>query len=101
MTPAADIVNPGGSAPALVVHVYGVVPPVAARVVCGYAVPTVPGGNDVVVIVGLAANEIALPINTTNVAKKVDLAFTAGFQSVCCLSRRNLREQSEQPHPNR
>jgi hypothetical protein len=43
--PAEESVSPLGSAPALTVQVYGVVPPLAARVV-EYAVPSLAGGND-------------------------------------------------------
>jgi hypothetical protein len=43
--------NPAGSAPALTLQLYGVVPPLACSV-AEYAVPTVPPDNDVVVTVG-------------------------------------------------
>ena len=43
--------NPAGSAPALTLQLYGVVPPLACSVV-EYAVPAVPPGSDVVVTVG-------------------------------------------------
>jgi hypothetical protein len=49
MVPAADRVKPAGRAPELMLQVYGVVPPLAARVV-EYAVPTWPEGTEVVVI---------------------------------------------------
>ena len=42
--------NPAGKVPAARSQVYGVVPPVATKVVEGYAEPTTPTGNDVVVI---------------------------------------------------
>jgi hypothetical protein len=42
-------VNGLGSVPEVIVHVYGVVPPLAAKD-CEYAVPAVPLGSDVVVI---------------------------------------------------
>ena len=41
MLPFAAMVTPGGSAPPAIVHVYGAVPPVAARV-WAYGVPTCP-----------------------------------------------------------
>jgi hypothetical protein len=47
--PPAESVKPAGSAPELMLQVYGVVPPDAASVV-EYAVPTWPAGTEVVVI---------------------------------------------------
>jgi len=41
--------NPAGKVPAARSQVYGVVPPVAAKLVEGYVEPTTPTGNDVVV----------------------------------------------------
>jgi len=42
--------RPAGSVPVVTVHVYGAVPPAAARaVLVGYAAPIVPLGSDVVV----------------------------------------------------
>jgi hypothetical protein len=49
IVPPADRVNPAGSVPTDTVQVYGVNPPEAASA-CEYAVPTVPAGNDAVVI---------------------------------------------------
>jgi len=46
---AADIVSPAGSAPELMLQLYGAVPPVAATVV-EYTTATCPAGKDVVVI---------------------------------------------------
>lgn len=51
MTPAEERVRPAGSVPADVVHVNGVVPPVAVSV-CEYAAFTVPFGRLAVVIDG-------------------------------------------------
>ncbi len=52
MTPVDGArVRPGGSVPVLSAHVYGFVPPEAARV-WEYATPTSPPGRDVVVMVG-------------------------------------------------
>jgi predicted ribosome-associated RNA-binding protein Tma20 len=48
ITPAELSDSPVGSVPALTVHEYPPVPPLAARV-CEYAVPTTPFGNDDVV----------------------------------------------------
>lgn len=47
--PAAERIKPAGNAPALMLQLYGVVPPEAAKAV-EYAVPTCPEGTDVVVI---------------------------------------------------
>lgn len=52
IAPLLARVKPAGSAPALTDHEYGGVPPVALRFCCGYAVPAVPDGSDVVVTVG-------------------------------------------------
>ena len=52
IVPVLDNVRPAGRDPALMVHVYGAVPPDTPRVCCGYAVPAVPPGSDVVVMVG-------------------------------------------------
>jgi hypothetical protein len=52
ITPALDNVNPLGSDPVTNAHVYGVVPPLAARV-AEYATPVIPPGNVRVVIVRL------------------------------------------------
>jgi hypothetical protein len=50
ITPVLDAsVSPAGSAPAVIDHVYGGVPPDAASVVL-YATPCVPFGNALVVI---------------------------------------------------
>lgn len=50
ITPAGDNVRPAGGVPDVTDHVYGCVPPMAAKL-CEYAVPTVPfGRGDVVVI---------------------------------------------------
>lgn len=46
--------NPGGSAPDVIDHEYGVAPPVARTGVEGYATPTVPPGNESVVIVNVS-----------------------------------------------
>ena len=43
-------VNPAGSEPTVIVHVYGRTPPVACRVVVVYGTPSVPFGRLVVVI---------------------------------------------------
>jgi hypothetical protein len=48
---AAASVRPAGSAPELMLQLCGVVPPLACSVV-EYALPTVPPGSNVVVIVG-------------------------------------------------
>ena len=60
IVPPVDKVNPAGSVPTDTVHVYGVNPPEAASA-CEYAVPTVPAGNDAVVIdkAGLMVNDNA------------------------------------------
>jgi hypothetical protein len=57
MTPPADKLSPAGNVPLDNDHVYGGVPPVAARLRL-YAVPTCPFGKDVVVITGAAAATI-------------------------------------------
>ncbi len=49
--------SPPGSVPAVIVHVYGAVPPLAPTVVL-YAVPAAPLGSDVVVIATGAATAI-------------------------------------------
>lgn len=49
IVPVEDRLNPGGNVPLATAHVYGVVPPVAAKL-AEYAVPTVPPGSEVVVI---------------------------------------------------
>ena len=54
-------VSPAGSVPLVNDHVYGVVPPVAASVV-EYAVPTVPLGNDEVVIDRVAGAIVRLSV---------------------------------------
>jgi hypothetical protein len=54
MLPPALRFNPAGSAPLLTAQVYPPVPPLAVSV-CEYADPTVPAGNDVVVIVSVGA----------------------------------------------
>ena len=46
---AADKINPWGSEPPDIDHVYGAVPPLTCRV-CEYATPTCPPGNVLVVI---------------------------------------------------
>ena len=69
MRPPGDKVSPGGSEPDASDHVYGVLPPVAARV-CEYADPTVPEDRVAVVMVsGTAANggtdqfEVRMPMD--------------------------------------
>ena len=54
--------NPAGKAPALIDQLYGVVPPLACSVV-EYAVPAVPPGSDVVVIVGGCAAAATAMLN--------------------------------------
>ncbi len=49
ITPEVESVNPAGRVPELIVHVYGVIPPVAVRVAL-YGVPTTTDGSDVVVM---------------------------------------------------
>ena len=49
IVPADDNVSPPGKAPALMLQLYGVVPPLAASVVV-YAVPTCPEGTETVLI---------------------------------------------------
>ena len=49
IVPAEDRVTPAGNAPARMLQLYGVVPPLAASVV-EYAVPTCPDGTDTVLI---------------------------------------------------
>jgi hypothetical protein len=49
IVPAAERVKPAGNAPELMLQLYGVVPPEAAKVV-EYAVPTCPAGIVVLVI---------------------------------------------------
>jgi hypothetical protein len=57
---AADSVRPPGKAPELTLQLYGVVPPVAARVV-EYATPACPEGTELVVIcTGLTAAAIVI-----------------------------------------
>jgi hypothetical protein len=49
MAPALESVNPAGRmVPEAMLHEYGEVPPVAASVVLGYAVPAVPLGTELV-----------------------------------------------------
>jgi hypothetical protein len=50
--------NPAGKVPAARSQVYGVVPPVAAKLVEGYVELTTPTGNDVVVIESAALTVI-------------------------------------------
>ncbi len=57
IAPTALSVNPTGSAPALTLHVYPPVPPVAARV-CEYAAPTTPPGSDDVLTLSPAVTAI-------------------------------------------
>jgi hypothetical protein len=58
ITPVPDASdNPAGSEPDVIAHVYGAIPPAPVSV-AEYAVPTVPLGSDVVVIVGSATSEI-------------------------------------------
>ena len=61
--PPDDRLNPEGKVPTDTVHVYGADPPEAASA-CEYAVPTVPTGNDVVVIVkaGLIVRDSAFVV---------------------------------------
>jgi hypothetical protein len=59
MVPFAFSITPCGNVPADVVHVYGGVPPVAARVPV-YAWPTVPAGSAFVEIVGAAGALIVI-----------------------------------------
>jgi hypothetical protein len=51
IAPLPASVSPSGNDPLATDHAYGGVPPLAARV-CVYAVPAVPEGNDVVVMLG-------------------------------------------------
>lgn len=46
--------SPGGKAPDVIDHVYGVAPPLATTGVEGYATPTVPPGNESVVMVSVS-----------------------------------------------
>ena len=80
IVPPADNVNPEGNVPADTVHVNGADPPEAARA-CEYAVPTVPAGNDDVVIVkaGLIVSDSAfvvlpLALSVTFTVKLLDPA---------------------------
>jgi hypothetical protein len=60
IVPAADKVTPAGSVPEARLQLYGVVPPLAAKVV-EYAAPTWPEGMEVVVIcTGVTATEIVM-----------------------------------------
>jgi hypothetical protein len=52
IAPLPASVSPSGNDPLATDHAYGGVPPLAARV-CVYAVPAVPEGNDVVVMLGI------------------------------------------------
>src|SRR5262249_12498645 len=67
-------VNPAGSAPLAIAHVYGGVPPLAARV-AEYAAPTTPPGSAVVVIVSGPAATVSpvLPLTEPSVAEIVVL----------------------------
>ena len=69
----ATRLSPAGSAPALTLQVYGVVPPLACSVV-EYAVPAVPPGNDVVVTVGGCAAAATAILKTF-----VPVLFAASF----------------------
>ena len=51
--------SPAGSAPAEIVQVYGVVPPVAVRD-CEYAAPTVPFGSGQVVLLVSAGGRVVM-----------------------------------------
>jgi len=65
--------RPGGS-PVAIDHRYGGVPPLAARVVAGYATPTVPLGKEVVVMVGgggFCTVNVVLPLILPSVAETV------------------------------
>jgi hypothetical protein len=53
------MVSPGGSVPAVIVQVYGAVPP-PTTIVPVYGVPTVPGGGEVRVNVGAAGLMVRL-----------------------------------------
>jgi hypothetical protein len=59
----ATRLSPVGNIPAVTLHLYGVVPPLACSVV-EYAVPTAPPGSDVVVTVGDCAAAPTVMLNT-------------------------------------
>jgi hypothetical protein len=83
MTPAPLNVRPAGSVPTETDHVYGVVPPIAARV-CEYAAPAVAAGKAVVVILsGLPA-----PINAGTSSKS---------RAAPCLIGSNLPSRHPRP----
>ena len=66
IVPPADRLNPAGSDPTDTVHEYGGDPPEAPSA-CEYAVPTVPAGNDDVVMFsagGLIVNDSAAVVET-------------------------------------
>jgi hypothetical protein len=73
IVPPTDSVNPEGSVPADIVHVYGGDPPEAASA-CEYAVPAVPAGSDVVVIVkaGLIVSDNAFVATPASVVRQSD-----------------------------
>ena len=81
-TPALDKVRPAGRLPTVTDHVYGGVPPVAARV-CEYAVPTVPLGSGEVVVTQTGPNSftyefkngtVQIPGSSADAAIKKQLA---------------------------
>jgi hypothetical protein len=71
IVPDAASVKPAGSAPAVMLHEYGVVPPLAASVV-EYALLTVPSGSEAVVTEGGCA---AAPV----------IVILNACMSVCCV----------------
>jgi hypothetical protein len=79
ITPVADPSdNPAGKLPELMLHKYGGVPPVAARI-AEYAAPTAPFGSEVVVIAREAttvmlrfAVVVRLPLSVTFIVKLDD-----------------------------
>lgn len=73
IAPALDSVRPAGSAPLVTLHVYGVLPPVAPKVVL-YALPTVPPAKEFVETVGACAAAA-----TVNVSAFVAVALAASF----------------------
>jgi hypothetical protein len=75
--PPAARVSPAGRSPAVVLHVYALVPPLAARD-CEYACPTVPPGNDDVVTVN-GASDTAMLNPFSAVAPELSVTCTVKF----------------------
>jgi hypothetical protein len=97
ITPAVERLKPVGNAPESMLHVIGVFP--AAARVWLYAVPTVPFGNDIVVITGLPADAIVIencfvsfPAALVALTVKLNVPVVVGFPEI-------VPVVSEMPNP--